>query len=76
MALEAANFLRYPRNMGDPKRVRAASSKGMSKTLVALPSPLRRELEAIRRREGLVLGECIRQALALWLKHRKKGGKQ
>lgn len=58
--------------MEAPKRIRARNSKGMSKTLVALPSPLRRELEAIRRREGLVMGECIRQALAFWLKHRKK----
>ena len=58
--------------MEAPKRVRASSSKGMAKTLVALPSPLRRELEAIRRREGLVMGECIRQALVFWLKHRRK----
>ena len=58
--------------MGAPKRIRARNSKGMSKTLVALPTALRRKLEAIRRREGMVMGECIRQALAFWLKHRKK----
>ena len=63
--------MRYPRVMEATKRIRARSSKGMTKTLVALPSPLRRRLEAIRRREGLVMGECIRQALAFWLKHRK-----
>jgi len=45
----------------------------MSKTLVALPPLVRRELEAIRKREGLVMGECIRQALVFWLKHRKEG---
>ena len=46
----------------------------MTKTLVALPAPLRRELEAVRRNEGLVMGECIRQALGFWLKHRRKEG--
>jgi hypothetical protein len=61
--------------MEAPKRIRAASSKGMTKTLVALPPSLRRELEVIRRREGLVMGECIRQALVFWLKHRRKEGK-
>jgi hypothetical protein len=44
----------------------------MQKTLVALPNPLRRRLDVIRRREGLVLGECIRLALDDWLKHRKE----
>lgn len=47
----------------------------MRKTLVALPDPLRRQLDAIRRQEGLVLGECIRQALAFWFKHRKERGR-
>ena len=63
--------------MRAPKRIRAASAQGMRKTLVAIPNPLRRRLEAIRRREGLVLGECVRQALETWLKlrSRKERGK-
>lgn len=73
--LEAASSLGYLRFMKAPRRIRATSSKGMSKTLVALPEPLRRELEKIRRREGLVMGECIRQALTLWLATRKEGRK-
>lgn len=58
--------------MKAPKRIRAESSEGMTKTLVALSPALRRELEAVRKREGLVMGECIRQALVFWLKHRKR----
>jgi len=56
------------------KRIRAASSQGMRKTLVAIPIQLRRRLDAIRKREGLVLGECVRQALVLWLKNRNREG--
>ena len=70
--LEAIKILRYPTRMGATRRIRAPSSKGMTKTLVALPTPLRRKLDAIRKREGLVMGECIRQAIAFWLEHRKK----
>jgi hypothetical protein len=70
--LEAVTILRYPTHMGTKRRIRAQSSKGMTKTLVALPTPLRRKLDAVRRREGLVMGECIRQALAFWLEHRKE----
>jgi hypothetical protein len=44
----------------------------MRKTLVAIPNHLRRRLEAIRKTEGLVLGECVRQALAAWLKQRDR----
>jgi Arc/MetJ-type ribon-helix-helix transcriptional regulator len=47
----------------------------MTKTLVAIPDSLRKKLDAIRRREGLVLSECVRQALTLWLEHRKERGK-
>jgi metal-responsive CopG/Arc/MetJ family transcriptional regulator len=61
--------------MKRPRRVRAASSKGMRKTLVALPAGLRRKLDVIRQREGLVLGECIRQALEQWLEQRRGAGK-
>lgn len=46
----------------------------MRKTLVAIPDGVRRQLDAIRKREGLVLGECVRQALALWLKRRNREG--
>ena len=74
-SLEALPSLRYPRIMKAPKRIRASSSKGMTKTLVALPEPLRRRLDTIRRKEGLVVGECIRQALILWLEQRKESGK-
>src|SRR2546429_442539 len=49
--------------MGKPRRIRARSSEGMTKTLVALPTSLRRKLDAIRRREGLVLGECMRHVV-------------
>jgi len=62
--------------MGRPKRIRAKSSQGMRKTLVAIPSQLRRKLDAIREREGLVLGECVRQALEAWLKQRSREGGQ
>jgi hypothetical protein len=58
--------------MGATKRIRAESSTGMRKTLVALPDPMRRRLDAIRKREGLVLGECVRQALAMWLARRDR----
>ena len=68
------NSLRYPRRMGPLKRIRAQSSKGMRKTLVAIPEAMRRRLDGIRRSEGLVLGECVRQALALWLATRERKG--
>jgi metal-responsive CopG/Arc/MetJ family transcriptional regulator len=44
----------------------------MKKTIIALPEPMRRRLDSIRKREGLVMGECIRQAVAYWLEHRKE----
>jgi hypothetical protein len=64
--------LRYPRQVGTLKRIRARSSEGMRKTLVAIPDSMRRRLDAIREREGLVLGECVRQALAQWLGQRRR----
>lgn len=33
---------------------------------------MRRRLDAIRKREGLMMGECVRQALALWLAQRNR----
>ena len=73
-SLTGLPFLRYLRDMARTKRIRARSSKGMQKTLVAIPDQVRRQLDAIRKREGLVLGECVRQALALWLKNRNREG--
>ncbi|MBI1799985.1 MAG: hypothetical protein HYR73_09930 [Candidatus Eisenbacteria bacterium] len=48
----------------------------MRKTLVAIPDPMRRRLDAIRKSDGLVLGECVRQALVLWLARRDRERKK
>jgi len=50
-----------------PKRVRAASRKGMATVLIAIPDSVRRRLAAISKRTGITRNELVRRALAEWL---------
>ena len=56
------------------KRIRAATSKGMIRTSVALPAGLHKEFKLASIETGVVVTELSRRAATEWIKdHNKRG---
>jgi len=54
----------------------ARTRKGMSPTVVWLPTPMLRALRQVRATEHVAVNEVIREAVAAWLaRHKRKGGR-
>ncbi len=63
------------RNPDTGKFIEQPNSLTRKPLAVRLPKPMHEELTAVVEAEGKTESECVREAIALWLKQRKKGNK-